>query len=129
MNKRRPLSFLQLQKFEKTKWACFIHFWPLGRDMAIFSFFPQFNSCPFFLRHPLPLLTPLSAQPPKCVTLKLIKNSIYLLRRACLVMCNLAQPEIQTQYCNQTGSSTEDRECRLFKRETSFLICFTKSRS
>ena len=85
MNKTRPLSFLQLQKFEKTKWACFIHFWPLGRDMAIFSFFPQFNSCPFFLRHPLPLLTPLSAQPPKCVTLKLIKNSIYLLRRACLV--------------------------------------------
>ena len=48
MNKRRPLSFLQLQKFEKTKWACFIHFWPLGRDMAIFSFFPQFNSCLFF---------------------------------------------------------------------------------
>ena len=85
MNKRRPLSFLQLQKFEKTKWACFIHFWPLGRDMAIFSFFPQFNSCPFFLRHPLPLLTPLSAQPPKCVTLKLIKNSTYLLCRACLV--------------------------------------------
>ena len=57
MNKTRPLSFLQLQKFEKTKWACFIHFWPLGRDMAIFSFFPQFNYCPFFLRHPLPLLS------------------------------------------------------------------------
>ena len=85
MNKTRPLSFLQLQKFQKTKWACFIHFWPLGRDMAIFSFFPQFNSCPFFLRHPLPLLPPLSAQTPKCVTLKLIKHSIYLLRRACLV--------------------------------------------
>ena len=48
MNKTRPLSFLQLQKFQKTKWPCFIHFRPLGRDMAIFSFFPQFNSCPFF---------------------------------------------------------------------------------
>ena len=85
MNKTRPISFLQLQKFQKTKWACFIHFWPLGRDMAIFSFFPQFNSCPFFSRHPLPLLPPLPAQTPKCVTMKLIKNSIYLLRRACLV--------------------------------------------
>ena len=49
MNKTRPLSFLQLQKFEKTKWACFIHFWPLGRDMAIFSFFPQFNYCPCYV--------------------------------------------------------------------------------
>ena len=129
MNKTRPLSFLQLQKFQKTKWACFIHFWPLGRDMAIFSFFPQFNPCPFFSRHPLPLLPPLPAQTPKCVTMKLIKNSIYLLRRAWLVMCNFSQPEIQTKYCNQTGSSTEDRKCRLFKSETSFLIYFTKSRS
>ena len=48
MNKTSPLSFLQLEKFEKTKWACFIHIWPQGRDMAILSFFPQFNSGPFF---------------------------------------------------------------------------------
>ena len=40
INKLRPLSFLQLLKFEKRKCLYFFHFWPIWRDMASLLIFP-----------------------------------------------------------------------------------------
>ena len=40
INKIRPLSFLQLLKFEKRKCLYFFYFWPVWRDMASLLIFP-----------------------------------------------------------------------------------------
>ena len=112
--KQDHFLFCNFKSLRKQSGLVLFIFGPWAEIWPFSHFFHSSIIVPFFWD----TLYPLSAQPPKCVTLKLIKNSIYLLRRAC-----------QTQYCNQTGSSTEDQECRLFKSETSFLIYFTKSRS